>query len=76
MRADGAQEIERSHSSWSLVKAIGRVPLLPRERRVLRLRERGETLAEVARVLGVTRERVRQIERQARKAKSSDSRPG
>jgi RNA polymerase sigma-32 factor len=42
--------------------------LNPRERRIInarRLREEGGTLEEMARVLGISKERVRQLERRA-----------
>jgi DNA-directed RNA polymerase sigma subunit (sigma70/sigma32) len=41
--------------------------ILPRERRIIQLRDGGESLAAIATTLGVSRERVRQIERVARR---------
>lgn len=50
--------------------------LTDRERQVLEMRNRGMTNIEIARSLGVTRERVRQVEakalREIQKARSSE----
>ena len=59
-RRDGA-----TRSRW-LVEALGE--LSPRERRIIderRLREEGATLEELGRALGVSKERVRQLEHRA-----------
>jgi DNA-directed RNA polymerase sigma subunit (sigma70/sigma32) len=56
--------------SWSVVKALDgtrSITLLPRERVVLALRDRGSALSQIGEQLGVTKERVRQIEHQARR---------
>jgi len=42
-------------------------PLLPRERQILRLRDQGKTLVQIGELYGLTKERIRQIEHQARK---------
>jgi RNA polymerase primary sigma factor len=62
------REVEKQELSRSLAEALDR--LEPRERRILQMRfglERGEerTLTEVAQVMGVSRERIRQIEQAA-----------
>lgn len=48
-----------------LARLVWKAKLSPRERRVLALRSHGVTLDEIADELGVSRERVRQVERDA-----------
>lgn len=61
------------HRSWQIIKALNReapperLKLLPRERRILRLRESGRTLREIGEMHGLSAERIRQIEWLARK---------
>jgi RNA polymerase primary sigma factor len=62
------REVEKQELSKHLAEALERLD--PRERRILQMRfglERGEerTLTEVAQVMGVSRERIRQIEQAA-----------
>jgi RNA polymerase primary sigma factor len=47
------------------VSAVTEPVLTPREQRVLNLRAEHQTLAEVAATLGVSKERIRQIEAKA-----------
>lgn len=62
-----AEEAEcRDRERERLRAALDRLP--ERDRRVLLGRAAGETLKEIGRTIGVTRERVRQIEEQARAA--------
>lgn len=68
------------HRSWQVIRAIERQPgaslrLLPRERRVIRERNKGRTLAAIGVELDISAERVRQIEHQAcRKQAAAQSR--
>jgi RNA polymerase primary sigma factor len=76
----GAGPEERAEEAWAREAVVADVldRLHPRERAVLALRygvggDRAQTLEEVGRCLGVTRERVRQIEGQAFKRLRSDA---
>lgn len=62
---------ETGHRAWDIVK-YG-YPLLPRERRILKLRDSGKTLVQVGKLLGLTAERVRQLEHQARRKLREES---
>lgn len=56
----------RGHRAWEIVKAP-RPKLLVRERRILDLRDGGQTLTRIAQRYAISRERVRQVEFTARR---------
>ncbi|MDE3111518.1 MAG: hypothetical protein KGK34_01090 [Chloroflexota bacterium] len=61
------------HRSWQIAKALSGeasprlLRLLPRERRILRLRASGHSLRDIGTTLSLSGERVRQIEWLARR---------